>query len=154
MKLWIATTAIYVALVIAFGVGFATSDLLFAALFVVATLVAYVAGAAPLWKGVTQPVWLVLGGMTAIAVGNVLGIVTSVFGLPLTLILVVIGYLDLRRAAQVGTTRARAILVIAVPLVAFGAGFTLFGAVAAAVAALLALFVVYEVAPRRQGRAS
>ena len=139
-------------MVAVFAVAFGANA--FMALFVVTATVGYLAGAVPLWRGRTHAVSLVVGGVAAIAIGNLLGIVTWGFGVPLTAILVVIGYLDLRRAATVGTTWTRLVLVIVVPLVAFVAGFTLFGIAAATIAAVLALLVVYEVAPRRHGRVS
>ena len=152
MKLWIATTAVYAAFVAAFAVAFGANA--YMALFVVAAGVGYLAGAVPLWRAWTHAVPLVVGGMVAIALGNLLGMLTWGFGVPLTAILVVIGYLDLRRAATFGTMWTRVVLVIVVPLVAFAAGFTLFGVIVATIAALLALLVVYEVAPRRHGRVS
>ena len=152
MKLWIATTAIYAAVVVVLAVALGANA--FMALFVATATVGYLAGAVPLWRGGTHAVSLVVGGVVAIALGNLLGMLTWGFGVPLTAILVVIGYLDLRRAATFGTTWTRVVLVIVVPLVVFAAGFTLFGVVAATIAALLALLVVYEVAPRRHGRVS
>jgi hypothetical protein len=152
VKLWIATTAVYAAFVAAFAVAFGANA--YMALFVVAAGVGYLAGAVPLWRAWTHAVPLVVGGMVAIALGNLLGMLTWGFGVPLTVILVVIGYLDLRRAAKVSGAWARAMLVIVVPLVAFVVGFTLFDVTAAAVAAVLALLVVSEVAPRRHGRTS